>query len=66
MLLEEDLVTTTGLVLLRRGERVSDVLVARLANFANSVGVVEPVCVLVGPEAEQDAGPGRDRTASGP
>ena len=64
MLLEEDLVTTTGLVLLRRGERVSDVLVARLANFANSVGVVEPVCVLVGPEAGEDAGPGRDRGPS--
>ncbi len=59
MLLEEDLVTTTGLVLLRKGERVSEVLVARLANFASSVGVVEPVCVLVGPQAGEDAGTGR-------
>jgi DNA-binding response OmpR family regulator len=60
MLLEEDLVTTAGLVLLRRGERVSEVLVARLANFATSVGVVEPVCVLVGPEVVEDAGPARN------
>jgi CheY-like chemotaxis protein len=65
MLLEEDLVTTTGLVLLRRGERVSEVLVARLANFANSVGVVEPVCVLVGHEAGEDDGSGGNRAASG-
>jgi len=49
MLLEDDLVTTSGLVLLRKGERVSEVLAARLANFARSVGVVEPVRVLVRP-----------------
>ena len=49
MLLEDDLVTTGGLVLLRKGERVSEVLAARLANFARSVGVVEPVRVLVRP-----------------
>ncbi len=47
MVLNEDVTTTTGLVLVRKGERVTEVLAARLDNFARSVGVTEPIKVLV-------------------
>jgi hypothetical protein len=47
MVLDQDVLTTTGLVLVRKGEKVSDVLARRLENFARSVGVVEPIKVLV-------------------
>ncbi|MEJ2578563.1 MAG: hypothetical protein P8Z68_05630, partial [Kineosporiaceae bacterium] len=47
MVLDEDVTTTTGLVLVRKGERVTDVLATRLDNFARSVGVREPVKVIV-------------------
>lgn len=47
MVLDEDVTTTTGMVLVRKGERVTEVLAARLDNFARSVGVTEPIKVLV-------------------
>lgn len=47
MVLDQDVTTTTGLVLVRKGERVSEVLARRLQNFALSVGVQEPIKVLV-------------------
>lgn len=47
MVLDADLTTTTGLVLVRKGEKLTEVLVTRIENFARSVGVVEPVRVLV-------------------
>ena len=47
MVLDADLTTTTGLVLVRKGEKLTEVLVTRIENFARSVGVVEPVKVLV-------------------
>lgn len=47
MVLNEDVLTTTGLVLVRKGERVTEVLAARLDNFARSVGIKEPIQVLV-------------------
>jgi CheY-like chemotaxis protein len=47
MVLNQDVLTTTGLVLVRKGEKVSEVLARRLENFARSVGVVEPIKVLV-------------------
>jgi CheY-like chemotaxis protein len=46
MVIEDDVRTSTGLVLVRPGERVTDALIARLANFAASVGVQEPFKVL--------------------
>lgn len=46
MVLMEDCLASTGMVLIRKGERVSDVLVERIANFARSIGVVEPIKVL--------------------
>lgn len=47
MILVDDVQTTTGLVLVRQGERVTEALIARLLNFARSVGVKEPFRVLV-------------------
>ena len=47
MVTQADIETSTGLVLVRRGERVTDALIARLMNFAASVGVKEPFNVLV-------------------
>ena len=47
MLLDQDVLTTAGMVLVRRGERVSATLAARLANFARTVGVVEPIRVRI-------------------
>jgi DNA-binding response OmpR family regulator len=47
MVLDEDVRTTTGLVLVRKGERVTEVIAARLENFARSVGIEEPLKVLV-------------------
>jgi CheY-like chemotaxis protein len=47
MVLDQDVVTATGLVLVRKGERVTPVLARRLENFSLSVGVQEPIKVLV-------------------
>jgi CheY-like chemotaxis protein len=47
MVLDQDVTTTTGLVLVRKGERVTEVLARRLENFALSVGIQEPIKVLV-------------------
>jgi hypothetical protein len=46
MLLQADVVTATGMTLVREGERVTEAVAARLANFARTVGVVEPIKVL--------------------
>jgi len=48
MVLEQDVVTRTGMVLVRKGERVTRTLALRIHNFAGSVGVVEPITVLAG------------------
>lgn len=47
MVLNEDVTTGAGLLLMRRGERVTSVIEQRLRNFAASVGVAEPIAVLV-------------------
>ena len=49
MVIHGDVRTSTGLVLVREGERVTPALVARLRNFAATVGVQEPFPVLVDP-----------------
>jgi CheY-like chemotaxis protein len=55
MTLLQDVLTTTGLVLVRKGERCTETLTTRLHNFARSVGVVEPVHVLVGGASDAPA-----------
>jgi len=46
MVLLEDVLTTTGMTLVRKGERLTQATVMRLDNFHRTVGVIEPVVVL--------------------
>ena len=48
MLLDSDVITLTGMTLVRRGERVSQAAAMRLANFARTVGIKEPIMVIDG------------------
>jgi CheY-like chemotaxis protein len=48
MLLEQDVETVTGMILVRKGERVTEAVAMRLENFARTVGIQEPVIVLDG------------------
>lgn len=47
MVLNGDVTTDAGLLLMRRGERVTALIEQRLRNFASSVGVAQPIAVLV-------------------
>ncbi|MDQ1289020.1 MAG: response regulator [Actinomycetota bacterium] len=42
MIVEDDIITSNGLTLVRQGERVTEAMIARLLNFSRSVGVQEP------------------------
>lgn len=46
MEVQEDVLTSTGMVLVRKGEQVTEALAVRLRNFARSVGIVEPIHVM--------------------
>jgi response regulator RpfG family c-di-GMP phosphodiesterase len=48
MLLEADVETTSGMILVRRGERVTPALAMRLENFARTVGVTQPIVIMDG------------------
>ncbi|MGB5157225.1 HD domain-containing phosphohydrolase [Desulfobacterium sp. N47] len=47
MILNEDLRSKTGRLLISRGHEVSSVLLSRLQSFAKSEGIIEPVSVLI-------------------
>lgn len=47
MQLNQDVITTTGLILVRTGEVLTESMAIRLRHFADNVGVVEPINVLV-------------------
>jgi FixJ family two-component response regulator len=47
MVLEDDIVSETGTVLVRAGERLSRTLAQRVREFADTVGVEEPIRVIV-------------------
>jgi response regulator RpfG family c-di-GMP phosphodiesterase len=47
MLVNQDVTTSTGLTLLRAGEVVTESMAVRLRHFAEGVGLVEPIDVLV-------------------
>lgn len=47
MQVEQDVLTTTGLVLIRAGETLTESMAIRLRHFASGVGVIEPINVLV-------------------
>lgn len=46
MELEQDVMTRTGMPLVRKGELVTETLSIRLHNFADTVGIVEPIRVM--------------------
>jgi CheY-like chemotaxis protein len=48
MLLDEDVQTTTGMMLVRKGERVTEAVAMRLENFSRTVGVIEPIVIMDG------------------
>jgi hypothetical protein len=47
MVLEQDVLTDAGLMLVRSGECLDNTLLARLRNFKRTVGVAEPIRVLM-------------------
>jgi response regulator RpfG family c-di-GMP phosphodiesterase len=47
MIVDQDVVTRTGLVLVRNGELLTESMAVRLRHFASGVGVEEPIAVLV-------------------
>ena len=47
MILDEDVMSKTGRLLISRGHEVSPVLLSRLNIFAQSEGIIEPISVLI-------------------
>jgi CheY-like chemotaxis protein len=47
MQVQQDVVTVTGLTLVRGGETLTESMAIRMRHFAGSVGVVEPIDVLI-------------------
>ncbi|MBW1959068.1 MAG: response regulator [Deltaproteobacteria bacterium] len=54
MILNEDIRTSKGRLLITRGQEVSDILLNRLKNFARTAGIQEPIKVLIPSEASDD------------
>jgi response regulator RpfG family c-di-GMP phosphodiesterase len=47
MLLHQDIITRTGMLLMAKGHEVTETLLERIANFSRRVGVREPISVVV-------------------
>jgi len=47
MVVDQDVMTANGLVLLRAGELLTESMAIRLRHFADGVGLIEPIAVLV-------------------
>jgi len=47
MVLDEDVLSSKGLRLMRRGQEVTPTLIARLRSYAEGIGVIEPIRVQV-------------------
>ncbi|MFH1350022.1 MAG: HD domain-containing phosphohydrolase [Pseudomonadota bacterium] len=47
MILDEDVYTTKGQLLILRGQEISPLLINRLKNFANTTGIQEPIRALI-------------------
>jgi hypothetical protein len=45
MILHQNLMTKTGLLLMPKGHEVTDTLLERIENFSRRVGVKEPILV---------------------
>jgi response regulator RpfG family c-di-GMP phosphodiesterase len=54
MILNYDVLSKTGLLLMGRGQEITDSAIVRLRTFAHTVGIIEPISVLV-PHAEDNA-----------
>lgn len=54
MILDEDIRTSKGRLLITRGQEVSDILLNRLKNFAKTAGVQEPIKVLIPSDAPNE------------
>ena len=47
MVLDEDVFATDGLLLASKGQEISFPVLARLRNYAEGIGVVQPIKVIV-------------------
>jgi response regulator RpfG family c-di-GMP phosphodiesterase len=55
MILEESVLTQEGLLLLARGMELNEMSIYRLIEAAKSFKIIEPISVLIAPEAEHTA-----------
>jgi len=55
MIVYEDVFTKDDLLLASRGDEVTDMVIRRLRNFAESIGVVEPIRVIIPPPASRSS-----------
>jgi response regulator RpfG family c-di-GMP phosphodiesterase len=53
MVLRENVVTRTGMLLMSKGHVVTAALLERISNFSRNVGVREPILVVVGQNVEK-------------
>jgi hypothetical protein len=49
MIIKEGTYSRTGLLLLNKGQEVTESAIARLKSFASLFGIIEPICVTVPP-----------------
>jgi hypothetical protein len=57
MIFASDVTTRAGVLLIARGQEVTESLVERIRNFSGALGVREPVRVVVGPATAARPGP---------
>ena len=55
MIIYEDVLAKDGLLLASRGDEVTEIVIRRLRNFAESIGVVEPIHVIIRPTASRSS-----------
>ncbi|MBW1801253.1 MAG: hypothetical protein JRJ85_11055, partial [Deltaproteobacteria bacterium] len=61
MILDEDVYTTKGRLLILRGQEISPLLINRLKNFASTTGIQEPIRALIPVEFSTKTFPGNDK-----
>jgi hypothetical protein len=63
MLVNADVFNRKGLLLVAKGQEVTEAAIARLNNCERAVGVMEPISVLI-PNAPPATAPNRDVSAA--
>lgn len=53
MIINNDVLSKTGLLLMAKGQQITDSALARLSNFAQAVGVAEPISVILPHRSER-------------